>query len=187
MHSTAALLGLSPCVGLIPPKMIGHVVSRYDQAIWISTKNGQRRDHKGHFTQKLQSSLKNPKFLEQMGRLKHLCEESFDPSKAPCNMRVPTSGRVQRLRYFFRKDLEVFGSQCLVCIWYIYMMTIINWVVATQIFLELSPRNLGKIRILTSIFFNRGWNHQLEYCCDDDDDDDDVYIYTCGRMCWDKP
>ena len=65
---------------------------------------------------------------------------------------------------------------------YLHDDSIINWVVATQIFLEFSPRNLGKIPILTSIFFNGGWNHQLDYYYyydddDDDDDDDDVYIY----------
>ena len=34
-------------------------------------------------------------------------------------------------------------------------------VVATQTFLEFSPRSLGKWSNLTSIFFQLGWNHQL--------------------------
>ena len=37
---------------------------------------------------------------------------------------------------------------------------VLLWVVATQIFLEFSPRKLGKIPILTNIF-QPGWNHQL--------------------------
>ncbi len=36
-----------------------------------------------------------------------------------------------------------------------------SWVVATQICLEFSPRKLGKIPILTTIF-QMGWNHQPE-------------------------
>ena len=39
------------------------------------------------------------------------------------------------------------------------------WVVATQIFLEFSPRTLGKISNLTHIF-QMGWfNHQPVYAC----------------------
>ena len=47
--------------------------------------------------------------------------------------------------------------------WWSWRWITVYWAVATQIFLEFSPRKLGKIPILTNIF-QRGWNHQLDYC-----------------------